>query len=256
MAEFKNVRVDMHDGVGRLTLNRPPLNVLNIEMMNEISAAIEGMAREMALKVVVIQATGKAFSAGVDVAEHTADRVQDMMAAFGRMFKVLNRMEIPTVALVQGAALGGGCELAVFCDMILASERAKFGQPEIQVGVFPPVAVPIFPRLVGRNRALELMLTGDIITAADAEKIGLVNHVYPLDSFAEDANGFITKLAGLSAPVLRLTKKAVDTCMYLPVMEGMEEADRIYLDELMKTEDAHEGLTAFMEKRKPQWRNR
>jgi enoyl-CoA hydratase/carnithine racemase len=152
--------------------------------------------------------------------------------------------------------LGGGCELAVFCDMVIASDRATFGQPEIKVGVFPPIAAVLFPHLVGRNRALELLLTGDVVGAAEAKAIGLINKVFPAESFHEKTEEFISKLTSLSGPVLRLTKRAVDRSLYTSVTEGITAVERLYLGELMQTEDAREGLTAFLEKRKPIWKNR
>jgi cyclohexa-1,5-dienecarbonyl-CoA hydratase len=153
-------------------------------------------------------------------------------------------------------ALGGGCELAVVCDMVLASDRASFGQPEIKVGVFPPVAAVLFPPLVGRNRALELVLTGETIDAAEAKGIGLINKVFPAPSFGEMTDEFIRKLASLSGSALRLAKRAVDRGLSEGFSEGITAVEQLYLGELMQTEDAREGLNAFLEKRKPVWKNR
>jgi cyclohexa-1,5-dienecarbonyl-CoA hydratase len=155
---FGHIRFDVSDGVARLTLNKPPVNVLNIAMMREINTALEGLDGDPAVKVLVFEAAegSKAFSAGVDVSEHTADRVGEMIEVFHRIFRLLDGLEVPTVAVVGGAALGGGCELALFCDMVIASEKASFGQPEIQVGVFPPIAVVALPGIVGPKKALEI----------------------------------------------------------------------------------------------------
>ena len=207
------------------------------------------------MRLVVIKGEGKAFSAGVDVKEHTADKVNEMITVFHRMFRLLNSLEHPTLAVVHGAALGGGCELATFCDMVIASEEATFGQPEIKVGVLPPIAAVIFPHLIGRNRALELVLKGEVIRAKEAERIGLINKVIPTENFHQNVNEFIDTLTSLSAPVLRLTKRAVDEGLYRSVDEAISIVESIYLDELMRTEDAHEGLNAFLEKRKPTWKN-
>lgn len=152
--------------------------------------------------------------------------------------------------------MGGGCELAVFCDMVVASERATFGQPEIKVGVFPPIGAAVLPHLIGRNRAIEMLLTGDSIGAEEAERIGLINRVFPADGFGEKVDEFIGRLTSLSRPVLKLTKRAVDRGLYVSVDEAMSKAEEIYLGDLMRTEDAHEGLDAFMERRKPQWKNK
>jgi cyclohexa-1,5-dienecarbonyl-CoA hydratase len=253
---LKYILFEEKEGVATLTLNRPPVNVLNIEMMEEINRILKELQSHTDVKVVVIKGEGKAFSAGVDVKDHTADKVHEMITVFHGMFRLLNSLEQPTLAVVHGATLGGGCELATFCDMVIASEEATFGQPEITVGVLPPVAAVIFPHLIQRNRALELVLTGDIVSAQEAERIGLINKVFPKEHFQENVQDFITKLSSLSAPVLRLTKKAVDVGLYASVDDALSNVESIYLDELMSLEDAHEGLNAFLEKRKPVWKNR
>lgn len=239
-----------------LVLNRPPLNVMNIPMMQEMNAAFSALLHHPNAKVLLIKAEGKAFSAGVDVADHTADKVNEMISEFHRIFHLLHEFKIPTIAVVDGAALGGGCELAIYCDMVAASERAKFGQPEIKVGVFPPVAAAIFPRLVNRNRALELLLSGETISATEAERIGLINRVFPLEGFEAQVDAFVSRFTSQSKTTLEFTKRAVDAGLYRPCMEAMRRAEEIYLNEMMKTEDAHEGLKAFMEKRQPVWKNK
>ena len=155
--EFQHIIFERGDGVARLTLNEPPLNVLVIAMMQEIISVLEALDSDPSIKVLIFEAAedSKAFSAGVDVSEHTADMVDEMIEVFHRIFRLLDKLEIPTIAVVGRAALGGGCELALFCDMIIASEKASFGQPEIQVGVFPPIAVVELPRIVGPKKALE-----------------------------------------------------------------------------------------------------
>ena len=141
--EFANVAYDAQSGVARLTLNRPPLNILTIAMMKEINSALETLASKDGAKLLVIDHEGRLFSAGVDIKDHTADKVEEMIEVFHRMFRLLNAVEPPTLAVVKGAALGAGCELATFCDMVVASEQATFGQPEIKAGVFPPIAAAV-----------------------------------------------------------------------------------------------------------------
>jgi cyclohexa-1,5-dienecarbonyl-CoA hydratase len=157
---------------------------------------------------------------------------------------------------VNGAALGGGCEVAIFCDIVLASEKAKFGQPEIKVGVFPPIAAVMFPRLMDQKKALELILTGDVITAEEARSIGLVNQVLAADVFDEKKNEFIEKFTKLSGAVLKLTKKSVYQTIGLTYSEAIKSVEDLYLNELMDTTDANEGLQAFLEKREPIWKNK
>lgn len=250
------IALEIRDGVARVTLNRPPLNILDIATITELHRTLEQIRLEDSVKVLVIDHQGKAFSAGVAIEDHTPGKVPEMIGKFHGIFRLLNSFAVPSLALVDGMALGGGCELAVFCDMVIASERATFGQPEIKVGVFPPVAAVLFPHLIGRNRALELVLAGDTIGAAEARAMGLINRVFPVEGFREKAGEFIAKLTSLSGPALKLAKRAVDENLYRSVSEGITAVEQLYLGELMRTEDAHEGLNAFLEKRKPVWKNR
>jgi cyclohexa-1,5-dienecarbonyl-CoA hydratase len=255
-AEYRTILCAVENGVARITLNLPPLNIIDIPMLGEIQSAIGQIREEKEAKLLVFDHQGKAFSAGVSIRDHTPDKVPEMIDKFHGVFCQLNSLDLPTLALVDGMALGGGCEVATFCDMVLASERATFGQPEIKVGVFPPVAAVIFPHLVGRNVALELLLTGDVISAAEAKAIGLINKVFPNEEFRQKADEFVGKLTSLSAPVLKLTKRAVDRSLYVTVDDGLAAAEELYLGKLMKTEDAREGLSAYLEKRKPVWKNK
>jgi cyclohexa-1,5-dienecarbonyl-CoA hydratase len=156
---------------------------------------------------------------------------------------------------VNGSALGGGCELALYCDMVIATEKTKFGQPEIQVGVFPPIAALIFPRMIGRKKAMELILSGETISAQEALTLGLVNKVVPEVSFDQEVNSFIEKFKKLSGVVLKLTKEATLAGLNDDTDKGLKVIEKIYLDRLMKTNDALEGLKAFLEKRKPTWKD-
>ncbi len=253
---FDFISFEKKDGVATLTLNRPPLNILNIVMMREMNEALEQLEGDADTKLLVIAAQGKAFSAGVDIKDHTPDKVEEMIEVFHGIFRRLLSLEMPTLAVVQGACLGGGCELASFCDFILASEEATFGQPEIKVGVFPPIAVILFPYLMGQRKAFELLLTGEIVDAQEAERIGLVTRVVPPEELERATEELVAKLKGLSGVVLRLTKRAIYEAADLPFGKAMEHVERLYLERLMSTEDAKEGLRAFLEKRKPEWRNR
>jgi len=253
---FKHIQTEFKDGVAFITLNRAPLNWLNLEMMEEINVCLESLKKEEALKLLVVQATGKAFSVGVEVADHLGDLGPRMIETFHKMFRLMDELKVPSISVVNGAALGGGCELAIYCDMVIATEKAKFGQPEIQVGVFPPIAALIFPRMIGRKKAMELILSGDTITSQEALAIGLINKVVPETSLTEEVNGFIDKFKKLSGVVLKLTKEAALAGLNDDMDQGLKTIERIYLDRLMKTEDATEGLKAFLEKRKPTWKER
>ena len=254
--DYKTIIVEEEDMIGRIILNKPPLNILNIEMMKEINQALKEFQGKN-LKVLILNANGKAFSAGVDVSDHTKDKVAEMINVFHEIFTNLHKINAPTVALVNGAALGGGCEVATFCDIVIASEKSKFGQPEIMVGVFPPIAAAIFPKLMWSKKALELMLTGETIRANEAKELGLVNHILPVENFEVEAERFVNeKLANNSAVVLQLTKRAFMEGATQNYSESIKKIEDIYLNELMKTNDANEGLTAFLEKRQPIWKNK
>ncbi len=253
MSENEFFSIETTGGVATVTMNRPPLNVLHNPMMEEFNALLETLVGQTSLAAIAIRAEGKVFSAGVDVADHTDDKVGDMIRLFHGIFRKLASTDALTIAAVQGAAIGGGCELACFCDIVLASDRAKFGQPEVQVGVFPPVAACVFPAQVGIKKAVELTALGATIRADEALRIGLVNAVYPADTFDAQVDEYLDGVRKLSIPVVRLAKRATVRSTRAQFLSDLEEAERIYLDELMKLSDAHEGIAAFMEKREPRW---
>src|ERR1051325_11678357 len=178
---YQNINLSIEDRVGRIRLARAPLNVFNIAMMREIGAAVAECERERDLVAIVFEAGEgvRAFSAGVAVEEHVEETIYQMLDAFHAIFRALEQGGKPVIAVVDGAALGGGCELVAGCDIIIASERARFGQPEIKLGVFPPVAAVLLPRIIGEKRARELILTGDLIDAPEALRLRLVNYVVP-----------------------------------------------------------------------------
>lgn len=252
---YKNIEVEIKDGLGAITLNRPPVNVLNIAMMEEIIDVLESWLGKKDLKVVHFKAKGKCFSAGVDVGEHMGGLAPKMIGTFHGIFRLMHKFEVPTAASVYGSCLGGGCELAVFCDLVIAAESTKFGQPEIQVGVFPPIAAQILPRIIGRKDAADLILSGRIISAEEALRIGLVNRVVKEEELERESEEFLKPYLKVSAEVLRLTKKAMVAGLMDDLEPSLKVIEKIYLDRLMKTHDAHEGLSAFLEKRKPVWKN-
>lgn len=255
---FQHIRFRVDDRVGRITFARPPLNIFTIAMMREIDAALTECMGRRDMVAVVFEATSdaRAFSAGVSIEEHQSETIYQMLESFHAIFRTLEQMAKPAVAVVEGAALGGGCELVAACDIVIAGERARFGQPEIKLGVFPPVAAALLPRVIGERRARELILTGELFDADEAHRLGLVNHVAGSDQLETKLGEILTKLRELSAPALELTRRALDASRGRPFLEALERVEDLYLNELMKTEDAHEGVRAFMEKRKPDWRNK
>ena len=252
---YETIDVELKDGLGTITLNRPPVNIMNIAMMEEINTVLEEWAGNKDLKVVLFNAKGKCFSAGVDVGEHMGDLAPKMIGAFHKIFRLLNEIGVVTIASVYKSCLGGASELAIFCDLAIASENALLGQPEIQVGVFPPIAAHIMPRTMNRKDAFDLVLSGRVIKADESLRMGLVNKVVADDELEQATQDFIKPYLKLSAEVLRLTKKAFMQGLMDDLEPSLQLIEKIYLDELMNTHDAMEGLNAFLEKRKPEWKN-
>jgi cyclohexa-1,5-dienecarbonyl-CoA hydratase len=253
MSEHEFFKVSAAEGITTITLDHPPLNVLHNPMMAELNAILDTTLADTDTAAVVIGAGGKAFCAGVDVGDHTADKVGDMIELFHGIFRRLAATDALTIAAVNGAALGGGCELACFCDIVLASDRAKLGLPEVQVGVFPPVAACVLPPQIGIRKAVELTALGRTIGAEEARRIGLVSEVYPADEFEQRVEAYLDDIRKLSRPVVRLAKKATTAVARRSILAHLEQTEHLYLDELMKLADAHEGIAAFIEKRAPAW---
>jgi cyclohexa-1,5-dienecarbonyl-CoA hydratase len=251
---FEFIRLETAGGVATITLDRPPLNVLTTAMIRELSAALDAIVEHDHLHVVVLRAAGKAFCAGVDVADHTPDRVDEMIRGFGRLFTQLRAFPLPTVATVQGAAVGGGMELALGCDLVLAGTSARFGQPEITLGVFPPIAAALLPHLIGYQQAARLVLTGETVSAEEAAHLGLVTCAIPDDELPARLDQLLGQFHSLSAAALRLAKRALLLGAERGDARALAPIEDLYLSDLMSTADAGEGIRAFMEKRPPAWR--
>ena len=255
--QYENIIFETRGDRAFLTINRPPMNILNIAAMEEINDALKSLAGNSEIKVLVLDGSGeKAFSAGVDVAEHTEDKAEEMLDTFHNIFRNLSQLDQVTVAALKGLTLGGGCEVAIFCDLIFAAENLKIGQPEIKLSVIPPIALLMMPRLVGLKKASELLLTGKIIGAVEAERIGLVNTVVPVESFDEELEIFLEPFTQMSLVGLKYSKRGIRLGLETSFQEGLERIEKIYMEELMSTEDAHEGLNAFLNKRNPVWKNK
>ena len=256
--KYRSIKFTIEDRVGRIAFARAPLNIFNIAMMREIADAVGECASRRDLVAILFEAArgARAFSAGVAVEEHVEETIYQMLDSFHGIFRALEQASKPTIAVVDGAALGGGCELVAACDIVIASERSRFGQPEIKIGVFPPVAAVLLPRIIGEKRARELILTGELVDAQEALRLGLVNAVVPQAELEQKAQEVLVKLRELSAPALEATKRALDLARGRSFDETLKQVEDLYLNELMKTEDAGEGIKAFMEKRKPEWKNK
>src|SRR5918998_1265864 len=255
---YQHIRFRVEERVARVTFARPPLNIFTIAMMREVDAALTEcmVMRDVVAVVFDAEPGSRAFSAGVSVEEHQPETIYQMLDSFHAIFRTMEQLAKPTVAVVEGGALGGGCELVAACDVVIPAPRARYGHPEIKLGVFPPVAAVLLPRVVGERRARQLLLTGELVGADEAPRMGLVNYVVESDQLEAKLQEILGRLRELSAPALEMTRRAMDSARGRPFLEALERAEDIYLNELMKTEDAHEGVRAFMEKRKPEWKNK
>jgi cyclohexa-1,5-dienecarbonyl-CoA hydratase len=256
MPEHKFIRFEIQDSVASIKFDRPKHNVFNIEMLNELNSVLEGLAKDTKVKCVVFRAEGPSWCAGVDVGDHKPELVDQMISSFNKVFELTDRIEVPTIAAVQGACLGGGMEAAIACDIVIASKKAVFGQPEIKLGFFPPYAAVRLPHLVGPAKAIEICTTGKIYTAEDAKIMGFVSRVADDDKFSSEVDAYIKEICACSPLIIRLNKRAVRQNIGKNLSEAINDVSDLFLNTLMKTEDTLEGINSFYEKRKPSWKNR
>lgn len=256
--ETKSSRVmtDVRGPAARLSLHNPPLNVIDVPMMEELSQALADIESRNDIAVIVLDAPGKAFSVGVDVAAHTPDTVQEMLTKFHAVIRGLVSSKKVTIAAVQGHCLGGGAELAMVCDLVFTTETAKWAFPEIKLACYPPVACTALAALIGPKRAADLILTGRTISGKEAADIGLANRVVAEGELQQVVDAAVQELRKLSPAALATTKKAMYAWDAMHFDKGLARAEKIYFEELMKTEDAHEGINAFLHKREPVWKGK
>jgi cyclohexa-1,5-dienecarbonyl-CoA hydratase len=256
---FQLIRWDATSTVARLTMARPKHNVFNIQMFREMTRAIESLNIRDDVRLVVLDSAPECegyFSAGVEAAGYKADTVFQVMDAFHGLLLAMVQVSKPVMAVVDGIATGAGCELAAFCDMVIATENARFLQPEIKLGVFPPMGAVVYPRVIGPKRAMELLLTGDPLNAQQALMMGLVNRVVPKTALAETVEALVHRISEQSGPVLALIKRVIFEATWKPFEEALKNSQDIYLNQLFELEDSQEGLRAMVEKRKPVWKNK
>jgi cyclohexa-1,5-dienecarbonyl-CoA hydratase len=242
--------------VARIMLRNPPLNVIDISMMEELSQVLSEIEARPDISTVLISGDGDVFSAGVDVAAHTPDKIEEMLAKFHAVIRALVASKKITIAAVHGHCLGGGAEIAMVCDLVYTTDSAQWGFPEIKLGCYPPVACAALAALVGQKRAAELILTGRLISGADAAQMGLANHAVPAEELSSAVGECLHRLKNLSSAALAITKKSFYAWDSMHFDKGLARAEKVYLEELMKTADAQEGIESFLEKRPPKWQGR
>ncbi len=254
--QFDYIRLTLTSpGVTTLLLNRPPLNILHLPMLQEIRTALEEVAANHSTRVLLVRGEGKCFSAGMDVADHLPDKVELMLELMRKTSRQLVELEIPTISALHGNAMGGGLEIAMLTDLTFAVPLAKLSQPEIKLGVFPPLAVAYYSNLIGYKKTAELVFSGRTLTAEEAVGIGLINAVFSPEEFNTRIKEITSEIASYSRPVLVATKHALRKAQGKDMFHALEAAEKIYMERVMTTADAIEGLNAFLEKRVAQWKH-
>jgi cyclohexa-1,5-dienecarbonyl-CoA hydratase len=254
--DFQFVKVRVEGEIARLTLDRPEHNLLNERMLSELAAGINTLGERSSIKLMILDSAAKAFCGGIELGEYTQRRVFQMLDAFHGAFSAMLDTSKPLLVVVNGPAFGGGAELAALGDLVIATPKAKFAQPEIKLGVFPPLAAAILPYLLGPKHALELVLTGETISAERARELGLVNWLVEEKDLQKKVEEVATKVTAQSGPVLTMAKKAIMGSLGLPLRDGVRNSMKVFLNELADLEDSQEGLRALVEKRAPKWKNR
>jgi cyclohexa-1,5-dienecarbonyl-CoA hydratase len=240
--------------LARVTFTHPPLNVFDFQMMDELTSALRAIDGRREISTVVLSGDERAFSAGVDVAVHTPEKIKTMFEKFHGMILALTRLPKITIAEVHGACMGGGAELAMVCDMCFTTAEAQWGFPEITLGCYPPVACTALAALVGEKRAADLIFTGRTFSGAQAAEWGLANSAHAKDEIGRAVQERLDHLFKLSPAALAHAKKALYAWDSIHLDKGLARAEKIYIEELMHTEDAKEGIRAWLEKRRPEWK--
>lgn len=250
------IRNEIVDQVARITLDNPPHNVLTIGMMQQMAEVIEGLNGHPEVKAILLTSSQPTFSAGISLEDSKPERVFQTLEAFSNVYRAVFEISKPFIIVVNGPAIGAGCELVAFGDMVIATPRAKFLQPELKLGVFPPFAAVMLPQLIGPKKTFELILTGDALSAEDALRLGFVNRIFPEAELEHGVASVLRRISEFSGPVLEISKRVIHESMNLPTRDALKHSHDIYLNELMNLQDSQEGLRAVIEKRKPVWKNR
>jgi cyclohexa-1,5-dienecarbonyl-CoA hydratase len=254
--QLKFITFEISGSVAHITLNHAPYNLLTVAMMTELAESIENLNGHNDVKCILLDSSQKVFSLGISREDSKPDRVFQTLDAFNRVFLAISEISKPMVIVVNGQAVGAGSELIAFGDMIIATPNAKFAQPEVKLGVFPPFASVMLPALIGSKKTYELILTGQALSAEEAARLGLVNKVVPETELDAAVKDILSRIVEFSGPVLEMTKKVIQGTMGLPLQQAIKRSQDIYLNQLMSLEDAQEGVRAVLENRKPVWKNK
>jgi enoyl-CoA hydratase/carnithine racemase len=253
---FKFIQFDTSTFAAKITLNNAPYNVLTVPMMVELAEAIESLNGRANVKCIMLESSQKAFSYGISVEDSRPEKVFQTLDAFNRVFQAIAEIGKPLLVIVNGPAIGAGSELVAFGDLVIATPNARFAQPEVKMGVFPPFAAIMLPQLIGPKKTYELILTGNPLTAEEALHFGFVNKVVPEAELPKTVEEVLARIGQFSGPVLEMTKRVIASSIGLPLSEAMKKSQDIYLNQLYALEDVQEGLRAVVEKRQPVWKNK
>jgi cyclohexa-1,5-dienecarbonyl-CoA hydratase len=256
IADFNFVKFQIEGEVAHLRLDRPSQNLLNERMLMEIASGISSVSEKREIKMILLDSAGKTFSGGIELGEYTQRRVFQLLDAFHTAFSAMMDTSKPVLVVVNGPAYGGGAELAALGDLVIATPNARFAQPEIKLGAFPPLAAAVLPYILGPKMALELVLTGEAMSAERARELGMVNWLVPEEDLVAKVDEIVGRVTAQSGPVLTMAKKAILGSLGLPLRDGVRNSMKVFLNELADLEDSQEGLRALVEKRAPKWKNR
>lgn len=253
---YQFIELKCDNAQATLILNRPPVNVINLPMMEELLNALRNIQDDSSIRLLHIRGQGRCFSAGMDVEDHLPEKVKLMLEKMRSVLQCLDEMPIPVICILHGMALGGGLEIAMIADFVYAESKCKIGQPEIQLGVFPPAAVAFYPKWFGSRIANDLVLTGRTLNAGEALQLGLLNGVFTAEELETQISNISQTLLSRSRAAVSCAKQALRKVENEISWNRLKVAERIYLEELMGTDDALEGLHSFLEKREPRWKHR
>ena len=248
-----NIKVEKQEFLVKITLSKPSLNILDVDDLNCLSEILKELNNQEKLKLIIIDSDQKVFSAGVNISDHSKDKITELLLAFHNVFYQLIDLKIPTLASVKSGCYGGGCELALFCDFVIASDKAVFSLPEIKIGCYPPVAVAVLPSLINNKKALEMILTGNKFSAEEALNFGLINYLFEENEFDKKLEEFVSSITRNSSSVIKTTLNAFKKINQKDIKEKLYLSEKIYLEELINLEDSQEGIRSFLEKRNPVW---
>ena len=254
---MSDIILKIESSVAHIILSKPKLNILDINALKKLTLLLDEIKENEEIKLISIESDQKVFCAGVDITEHSEENFKEMLESFHNVFFKMLELDVPTVSMVKSACLGGGCELALFSDFVLATNTAYFQQPEINLGCYPPISLVYFPYITSHKKALEIILTGRKFSAEEAKEAGLINNVFKEEEFETESQKFIDSIVKNSASVIKTVLNGYKKLHFKEELkENIKKSENIYFEDLMSLHDTKEGISSFIEKRQPNWKNK